>query len=407
MKLSPLLLLFPLVPSAGASVLVVDPANGPFTEIQAAVDASVDGDVVLVGSGTYSAVTVTARKLVITADAGASVLVQGGVRVASLAPSQTFVLANVDATGGAMPYGLRVEACDGHVRIEGGTFRGAPGQGHGISSAGNADLALTRVRAIGGSAAAAPFSNPTSGHGLEDSLSSLTLYDSVFEGGDGGDGAFGTAMGASGGHGVSASDGALFASGSAFLGGDGGDAGDTGVCFNCSYAGAGGAGIRLSGAATAEMLDTFEAGGAGGHAHPTACCSAGELPGPARLGSGFTDLAGTSRHLVAESPVREGTTATLTLTGEPGELVRLLISRTADRKASPLHSGVLLLGSPIRLVQLGTVPPGGVLTAQVPVFTLGPGLEAITLHLQSRFTSPQGVTVLSGPAPWVVLDQGF
>jgi len=113
------------------------------------------------------------------------------------------------------------------------------------------------------------------------------------------------------------------------------------------------------------------------------------------------------RHLVAESPVREGTTATLALTGEPGELVRLLISRTADRVPSPLHSGVLLLGSPIRLVQLGTVPPGGVLTAQVPVFALGPGLDVVTLHLQSRFTSAQGVTVLSGPAPWVVLDQGF
>ena len=91
----------------------------------------------------------------------------------------------------------------------------------------------------------------------------------------------------------------------------------------------------------------------------------------------------------------------------PGEQVRLLIARTADYQLDLAHEGVNLLGSPTRIVNMGIVPPSGVLTAQVPAPAIGPNTPAINLQLQARFTDPQGNTVLSGPSSMVILNQAY
>ena len=78
-----LALLASLAGPARAGVLVVAP-TGAYTTIQAAVDAAVDDDVILVKSGTYPSFVVRGKSLVIAEDAGHTVLVDGAIRIGNI-----------------------------------------------------------------------------------------------------------------------------------------------------------------------------------------------------------------------------------------------------------------------------------------------------------------------------------
>src|SRR6185295_9138873 len=70
---------------ASAGVLVVNAAGGaPYTTIQAAVDAAIDGDTVHVKAGNYTSFTISNKSISVAADAGAHPYISGGVRVQSL-----------------------------------------------------------------------------------------------------------------------------------------------------------------------------------------------------------------------------------------------------------------------------------------------------------------------------------
>src|SRR6187455_3129144 len=90
-----------LAPLAGADVRVVS-STGPYTQIQAAVNAASDGDLVLVKPGpVYVGFHVQAKSLSIVADAGAgTVPVFGTMIVSDLAAGQTVSLSGfvVNAT---------------------------------------------------------------------------------------------------------------------------------------------------------------------------------------------------------------------------------------------------------------------------------------------------------------------
>src|SRR5262245_39846206 len=79
-------------PSLAEKGWVVKGAVGPvsdFTTIQAAVNAAADGDMVLVKSGTYADFTVSAKSLVIEADAGSSI---------QFVPSSSYATATLKST---------------------------------------------------------------------------------------------------------------------------------------------------------------------------------------------------------------------------------------------------------------------------------------------------------------------
>ena len=123
--------------------------------------------------------------------------------------------------------------------------------------------------------------------------------------------------------------------------------------------------------------------------------------------STVADLAGTSKHFVAPSPVRGSTAATLSFTGGPGETVTLLIARTPGFEFDATENGMLLLADPIRAIDLGVVPASGTLDVQFPIPAIGPELESSTPYLQARFTYGQGQSVLGGPSSLIVLNQAF
>lgn len=67
------LLVLSLVSPAAAGVLTVGPSGQMFTSPQAAVDAAVDGDVVLVHPGSYFAFTVDGKALAVVAGGNVTV----------------------------------------------------------------------------------------------------------------------------------------------------------------------------------------------------------------------------------------------------------------------------------------------------------------------------------------------
>src|SRR5688572_17225523 len=83
-----------MVARAG-NVHVVDLHGTGLTQIQSGVDAAVDGDVVLVKSGTYASFVVPNKGLAIVADTGADVRVLGAIRARNLAAGKTLLLANL------------------------------------------------------------------------------------------------------------------------------------------------------------------------------------------------------------------------------------------------------------------------------------------------------------------------
>jgi hypothetical protein len=73
-----------LATTSSASVLVVDASGGGgYTQIQAAVDAAVDGDTILVKSGSYRSFRVGDRELAIVGDTGRDVRVVGSIILAA------------------------------------------------------------------------------------------------------------------------------------------------------------------------------------------------------------------------------------------------------------------------------------------------------------------------------------
>src|SRR6185436_17455407 len=80
---------------ASASVLTVGGASPAYADIQAAVTAAVDGDVVLVRGGGYNAFTIDGKGISILADTGATVTIFGPALVRNIPAGKTVVIAGL------------------------------------------------------------------------------------------------------------------------------------------------------------------------------------------------------------------------------------------------------------------------------------------------------------------------
>ncbi len=401
-----------LAPFARPNVIVVAPSGGDFTQMQAAVDAAVDGDTLLVKSGTYATFSIANKALTVIGDTGATVDIVGGVRARNLDTGKTLVIANLHATGDpigtfAARYGLNLSDNFGHVRVERCTFTGSgaypTNDGARVFHCSDVSFAHCTLRGGDATSGASP-DGAQGGDGIDATESTVTCYDSQLIGGAGQAGSM--ADGGAGGDGCRAIASELFASGCAFSGGAGGESGGDGLCFTCSAGGHGGAGIEVSAAIATRLLDCTAQGGTGGALDPDECCSDPGFVGAARVGSGYEDLPGPSRHLSSPTPVRELTTTTIDFTGTPGEQVILILARTTAHLYADAESGVELVGLPMRLIPMGTVPASGVLTKSLSIFGVG-SVPAVRIYLQAFFTDPQFNSVLSGPSTLVVLNQTF
>ena len=118
----------PLAEAGG--VRIVDPlGQHNFADIQSAVDAAQDGDVLLVGAGTYPGFEIAAKALSVfgVPAGGLGVTIAGNVEIEDLAAGTVVV-------SGLAARRLRVAQCAGHVAIQDCSFVSPPG-GFGSSSA--------------------------------------------------------------------------------------------------------------------------------------------------------------------------------------------------------------------------------------------------------------------------------
>ena len=122
------LVLATAIAPAQRQTIVVDSQNRPgtdFTQLPAAIDAAVDGDVVRVRDGEYAGFQ-TSKGIAVLGDPGASVVTPSAflgdiIRIANVPSGQKFVLEGLDvsaATTTGAVRGIVIEDCAGQVHVE-------------------------------------------------------------------------------------------------------------------------------------------------------------------------------------------------------------------------------------------------------------------------------------------------
>lgn len=408
LQIAPLILL--LAPAAaGQTVLVVGQSDpqADFTEIQPAVDAAAEGDVILVRSGSYDRFEVDGKSLTIAGDPGAFPIVAdfpppGGalIRVRDLAPDQSVTLRRLFTepnTIVAPAVALDLQDNQGPVWVEDclismfNPLIQVSGDVHGLQARNSASVVVVGSTCVGNRAS----------QGLEATDSAVFAFGSTFEGGFG---TFDAGLGVyvDGGHGARLDGGSLFASGCSFQGGNG-----TSPFSPCTaVASGGGDGVLLAAGDPAfDHLDTVLAGGSGGI--PTPFCP---TAAPGSSGSDLTVLSGTANALpgtahgvAAASPLRVGEVLDQLFTGAPGELVfEVLAGGQTAASFAPQFAGALVLGQPQFVFFHGTLDGAGSLQQQDTIPPLAPGVEGRPLYLLPVFLDPVSLALVLG-APTAVL----
>lgn len=386
------LALVPLGPALAAQipVHVVAPAPGPgvdFTTLQSAIDASADGDIVLVRSGSYDELSLQARAVHVVADAGAVVHITQTIEIVATTAASSCSLRGLEITPQADI--LDIRSCAGSVWIEDCRITTATW----VESSASVGVA----RCVG----APPSNSNHSALTLPNATQShVWSFESDWEGGDGFMNAFPFLV--NGRSGANCVGSELYVSGGLLRGGDGAWTGFGGACTQ-GFAGQG-AYIANDGSLI-HIGVTFEGGA------PSVAC--GLPPGggePLAVSNATaTALAGTPRALVASSPVREGQVAQIDAQGAPGEYA--LVAYAPEFQLGVYASewrAPLLVATPQRLVALGVLPASGHARQSFTIAELGAGVEGARIVAQGAFVDPVAMTVQLGSASELVaLDASF
>ena len=378
---------------------VDDDGGADFVEIQDAVVAAGEGDVILVRAGRYNKVTVWGKSLTIQAEAGEVVELMSNLgvlvgdpalEVRNLGPAQEVFVRGVRVSasywhppsGGFPGETILIQDCDGAVWLEGvSTIPLGFGVFDGIVVSNSAGVTLTRCTVDQN---ATYVSNVGfHGHGLQSTNSNVALFACTLHGGVGSDGR-------DGGTAAVVDGGTFYASGSTLLGGDGGDGG--GFFPTVEDGGDGGNGLSVQGGALVRMQDTVMLAGAAGTALP------GGVDGAAGAASQVTSGAlvpviGQGRTLVEASPVRAGTDDFVeTFTGQPGDLVYRLYA--TDGQIAPLYiafeKAPLVLDFNLFGDVMGPADPSGMLVNSAPSAPMPAGVDGAVITTQASFLAADG-----------------
>jgi hypothetical protein len=419
----------PPSPSAG-HVLVVGP--GGHASIQSAIDASEDGDTVLVKPGTWAGFTIHDKALSVVADTGPAVEVSGSVDVSSLSAGKAVLLAGFTIRGSGAGPALVAEFDDGGVRVEECTILGPSGSAGApaaVDAAHCLDIAFTACTMQGGTGGSVGFPDGPPGCAAVSLRSaSAAIQDSVLRGGNGGDAYLcwnPNGPGGPGGAGCVLEEARVFLSGSMVYGGRGGAGG--GTCFTkfCpTYGppregGPGGDGLRVVAPspwnpciARIGTPIVPGVGGSGGTDHANYSYCYDDAPdGPP--GTDIVADPGTvesftepSRRMVAPRVARDSTTVTLSCYGQTGDEVFVLAASAPGYDYRPNLHGVALTGpaDPDNLAS-GTISASGSVHLSVPLGDLR--ADSRTMYLQAYFLDVANRRFLASQITLVELDSRF
>ncbi len=395
--------------------------GGDFTQIQPAVDAAAEGDVIVVRAGAgpdYAGFRVIGKSLTIVGDPfllGGSISifpgVQGRMAISDLGPEQSVVLRSMRFVGTSVDQAVvKVANNRGTVALERLEIEGfswesfVPGERAMLEVIDSEQVLLSHCRiGPGGNGGLGQFAFS----GARFANSHVALQGGWVRGGPGSDGfTLGefTFQPRPGGFGLALEGGTMWLDGTEVSGGPGGKGAPL-PSGDCLAPQPGGAGLLVDGGALLVARATPIAGGAGG---PQAggFCAAGADGAPLVVTDGdVSDLSGTPRYLHSFTSKTQGQGASLRIEGQPGDLVLLAASGAPSALAVPGVLGLLALGDPVPVAFL-TLPANGWqqfdfgTQAAVP-----PGAQALRAFFQGlvlpadggepQFTAPTAVVVLA------------
>lgn len=396
-----------------------------YPEIQDAIEASSDGDVVLVERGTYGSFNVRNKSITVIVDVGHEVHVTGPLRLFGTTPARTIFVSGLRSRGYSSNTwvtrtGAVVRHCHGPVRIQDCELDALSPMaipctpGEGLYTEDCADVIATHCEIVGSEL------GNVSGHGgpgVAAHSSTVALFDCWSRGGRGAlDYGFCPPSGTNGvlgtggpGASIEPTNVFFFAARTVFSGAQGLD----GSCAmgGCQPAGDGGDGFvnATSGGTVWLHACRMLAGRAG---RPDTTCGFGCQ----QAGASGTQLVGAATitqaptlGLRATALAREGQTIALDLLGPPGETVTIWTTDRTTYRLQPSASGVLAADDPgpePRLL-LGRLSGSGVLHAEWKAPELGPGVESRVVWVQALSTAANGTRRMSEPRGVVIVDRSF
>lgn len=411
-----------------ADVLIVSSiGGGEYESMSEALAVAQDGDILLL-RGNFPGFSLPAdRSLTLVAkDGSGSVDVFGGIRIVGLQAGRVMTLVGVDGVGVTdsddvlRGHGLVIQDCAGDVRLQKCSFDGADGDpdayevgfssfevtGHLAGWSGalvedNAGGVAFNNCAFSGGGSPSVFSFPDpdcgctygepGGDGLTVVGTDVALLSSGATGGYGG-GA--DRVGGRGGAGASISGGQLVVAGGVLAGGKGGAATDY---IGPVYGGDGGHGVQVGAGAVARLAQLSLSGGEGGYSLSGDTGTDGSPtggPGAAIFGPGHF------RGLGVNAPIADDGTLLLTVAGQPGDTVIILLGFETAFGFIPKFKNHLLV-EPLLTLNVGTVPANGVFQFQAAMGAIP--VEGLQAWIQGMVGIP-GDIALTGHSAVVVVD---
>ncbi|MEM7309273.1 MAG: right-handed parallel beta-helix repeat-containing protein [Planctomycetota bacterium] len=378
--------LAPVSVAAQGHLWIVDegPTSGHFSAIQPAIDAASEGDVVFVRPGHYGGFAIDGKSLTVFGEDPSLVRIVDtpSVEVRNLLAGQTATVRGlyIGFNGQAA---LTAQANLGAVWFEdlrvGDRYTGPDTLDVQASNA----VVLARCEVQGGLRATDSFTS---------------CYDSRFVGADGTPSA-GSAFAVDGSAGALIEGGTALFSGCKLVGGRGGS---DALSSGCNP-GDGGPGLRLDGASP--QVYRLETGINGGLAGFDLDCTLPAAPPIEVLAGDLSSLSVAARRLWASPATLELDGLRLVFEGKSGDSVFL----TYSLGAAPAFLASLF--GTLAPQYVGIVPPMGILTGELltvelPVPDLAPGLAGLPIYAQSYFVVNPDKGILGTPAVITLLDPG-
>lgn len=393
------------------------PPPGAVTTIQQAVNASANGDVILVRAGDYPGFVISGKAVTILADPGGGPVRVDTSEVTALSATQRVTLRGLTfgTPSNSTVAFLRLHACAGPVVCEDLDMTETSGLANPDTPKLRIEMcaavSLTRCSITGALQTSDVASAWFRGTGLAIVQATVYAYGCDIVGGRGRAGFIYNSTGApanlptKGAPAVAFYSGFLLASGCTVTGGAGGPGTQaldgSPLCYDGED---GGPGMVLNG--TLRNLDSTFAGGEPGST-PAICQPSAAVAGApiVQVGGSMVNYAETAHSLELSALMIDGGNVTLSVTGVAGEAWVLLFGTASSPTFIAGVKGALLPAGAVSSLVLGSLPPSGSLNLPLtlPNGALPPSIDAVDLFVQGHFAGNGGAGVLSTPSASVLI----